>query len=189
MQTSFQFLAPIEHCGYLPDQMARMEYEHVSELTAAEYAERMMAGWRRFGHTLFRPRCPRCQACRSLRVNVDRFSPNRSQKRARKANERDVQLQIGPPRLASPARAVSTISRPPSQDPGLGRARGKPQFVSLRVRIQPFPDRGMELYPEWDACRRGTGRLAPRRTIGDLLRARTRPPPPRAGYLERPLLD
>ena len=103
MQTSFRFLAPSEQCGYLPGQMARMEYEHVSELTTEEYAARMMAGWRRFGHMLFRPRCTMCQACRSLRVEVDRFSPNRSQRRARKTNEGDVQLQIGSPRVSRPA--------------------------------------------------------------------------------------
>jgi leucyl-tRNA---protein transferase len=100
VRTSYQFLAPIECCGYLPDQLARMEYEHVSELTAEEYAARMMAGWRRFGHTLFRPRCPSCQACRSLRVEVDRFSPNRGQRRVRKANEGAVQLQVGSPRVS-----------------------------------------------------------------------------------------
>jgi arginine-tRNA-protein transferase len=100
VQTSFRFLAPIDRCGYLADQMARMEYEHVSELSAAEYAERMLAGWRRFGHTLFRPRCPRCQACRSLRVTVDRFTPNRGQRRVRKANQSDVLLHVGPPRVS-----------------------------------------------------------------------------------------
>jgi arginine-tRNA-protein transferase len=46
---------------------------------------------------IFRPRCPACTACRSLRVLVDRFRPNRSQKRAWKANAGDVHLEIGPP--------------------------------------------------------------------------------------------
>ena len=98
--TSFRFLAPIDCCGYLPDQMARMEYEHVSELTADEYAARMMSGWRRFGHTLFRPRCPSCQACRSLRVEVDRFRPSRGQRRVRKANEGAIELMVGSPRVS-----------------------------------------------------------------------------------------
>ncbi len=97
MRSSFRFLAPVDCCGYLPDQMARMEYEHVSELTAEEYATRMMGGWRRFGHTLLRPQCPSCRACRSLRVLVDRFSPSRGQRRVRKANEGAVRLQVGLP--------------------------------------------------------------------------------------------
>ncbi len=100
MRTTFRFLAPDDRCGYLPDQMARMEYERVAELTAVEYAERMMAGWRRFGHTLFRPRCSSCQACQSLRVDVVKFRPNRSQRRVRKMNEGAVALEIGEPRIS-----------------------------------------------------------------------------------------
>jgi arginine-tRNA-protein transferase len=98
--SSYRFLANLERCGYLPDQSARMEYELVWGMTADEYAARMMAGWRRFGHRLFRPRCPHCQACRSLRVDVERFRPDRSQRRARKANEGDITLRIGPPRVS-----------------------------------------------------------------------------------------
>jgi arginine-tRNA-protein transferase len=68
-------------------------------VTPAEYMQRMREGWRRFGHMLFRPRCPACSACQSLRVVVDRFRPNRSQRRARKANEGVVQLRVGEPRV------------------------------------------------------------------------------------------
>jgi arginine-tRNA-protein transferase len=100
VRTSFRFLAPDDHCSYLPDQMARMEYEYVAELSVDEYTRRMMNGWRRFGHMLFRPRCQNCQACRSLRVLVDQFRPNRSQQRARKANEGIVSLEIGTPRVS-----------------------------------------------------------------------------------------
>ena len=78
-----------------------MEYIYVSELSAEEYESRMMAGWRRFGHMLFQPRCERCTACQSLRVDVDRFQPNRSQRRVRKANEGVVSLEIGRPRVSS----------------------------------------------------------------------------------------
>jgi arginine-tRNA-protein transferase len=98
--SSFRYLAGIEPCGYLPGQDARMEYEYVAELTAEEYAARMVAGWRRFGHTLFRPQCPRCQACRSLRVDVERFRPSRSQRRARNACEAEIALRIGEPRVS-----------------------------------------------------------------------------------------
>ncbi len=76
-----------------------MEYDYVSELTADEYATVMLAGWRRFGHMLFRPRCRLCDACRSLRVDASRFHPNRSQSRNRKLNEGSVSLEIGPPRI------------------------------------------------------------------------------------------
>jgi arginine-tRNA-protein transferase len=116
-------LAPIERCGYLPDQEARMEYEYVTELTADEYADRVLAGWRRFGHVLFQPQCPYCQACRSLRVDVDRFRPDRSQRRVIKANQGDITLQIGPPRVSD------------------SRLELYRRFHAHRVRTRGWPDR------------------------------------------------
>jgi arginyl-tRNA--protein-N-Asp/Glu arginylyltransferase len=97
MESLFQYVAPPSPCGYLPDQVWRLEYEHVAEMTPAEYMERMLQGWRRFGHVIFRPRCPNCTACRSLRVCADRFRPDRSQRRVGKTNEGEVHLCIGDP--------------------------------------------------------------------------------------------
>jgi arginine-tRNA-protein transferase len=97
MESAFHYVAPPGQCGYLPEQTWRLEYELVSELTPAEYLERMLQGWRRFGFAMFRPRCPACSACRSLRVVVDRFVPNRSQRRVRKLNEGAIRLRVGVP--------------------------------------------------------------------------------------------
>ena len=58
MKSHFRYLAPPSRCGYLPDQAWRLEYEVVRQLSPGEYLERMLQGWRRFGDTLFRPRCP-----------------------------------------------------------------------------------------------------------------------------------
>jgi arginine-tRNA-protein transferase len=96
MQTLFTFVSPPDQCGYLPDQQWQLRYDVVSRLTPGEYLQRMREGWRRFGFSLFRPECPRCTACRSLRVDVPRFRPDRSQKRAWKANA-DVRVTVGPP--------------------------------------------------------------------------------------------
>jgi arginine-tRNA-protein transferase len=98
-----RFLAPPGGCSYLPDRTARMEYEVVVALTPLEYSVRLLDGWRRFGHTLFRPRCRTCTECRSLRVEVARFRPDRSQRRNRRANEAVVGLTIGPPRASREA--------------------------------------------------------------------------------------
>jgi len=97
METVFRFTAPPSPCGYLPGQVWRLEYEQVSRLSPAEYMERMVRGWRRFGEMLFRPNCPACQACRSLRVVVPRFRPDRSQQRNRKLNAGVVRAEIGTP--------------------------------------------------------------------------------------------
>jgi arginine-tRNA-protein transferase len=97
MESIYRFLAPASQCGYLPEQTWRLEYELFAELTPAEYQERLVQGWRRFGGNVFRPRCPACNACQSLRLEVSRFQPNRIQRRVRKANEGVIQLRIGRP--------------------------------------------------------------------------------------------
>jgi arginyl-tRNA--protein-N-Asp/Glu arginylyltransferase len=97
METVFRYVAPPSPCGYLPAETWRLEYEQVSNITATEYRDRMAAGWRRFGDTLFRPRCPTCRSCRTLRVLVERFKPDRSQRRVQKANEGIVTVTRGTP--------------------------------------------------------------------------------------------
>lgn len=99
MESLFRYVAPPSPCGYLPDQLWEMEYEYVEVLSGAEYMQRMLDGWRRFGTMLFRPRCRTCTACRALRVVVERFRPDRSQRRCRVANEGVVQLRIGTPKV------------------------------------------------------------------------------------------
>lgn len=49
---------------------------------------------------MFRPACPRCGKCLSLRVPVAEFKPDRSQKRCRAANDGDVRLVIGTPSVS-----------------------------------------------------------------------------------------
>jgi arginyl-tRNA--protein-N-Asp/Glu arginylyltransferase len=97
MESMFHYVAPPSRCGYLPTEQWSLEYEVFSAITAAEYQERLRQGWRRFGSMLFRPRCRACRACQSLRVVVDRFRADRSQRRARKANESRLKLVIGAP--------------------------------------------------------------------------------------------
>jgi arginine-tRNA-protein transferase len=97
MESLFRYIATPSRCGYLPDRLWSLEYELMSEITAAEYGERMVRGWRRFGAMLFRPRCARCTACQPIRVCVDSFRPNRSQRRAWKVNDGQIELRVGTP--------------------------------------------------------------------------------------------
>jgi arginine-tRNA-protein transferase len=97
MESHFQYIAPPTRCGYLPQQKWSLEYEYVASMTPGEYLGRLLDNWRRFGHMLFRPVCESCRACRSVRVVVSSFRPDRSQKRCRQVNERDVELRIGKP--------------------------------------------------------------------------------------------
>jgi arginyl-tRNA--protein-N-Asp/Glu arginylyltransferase len=97
MESLFQYVAPPTRCGYLPQQKWSLEYEYVASMTQAEYLERLLDNWRRFGNMLFRPVCETCRACRSLRVVVSSFRPDRSQRRCRQANEGVIELRIGKP--------------------------------------------------------------------------------------------
>jgi arginine-tRNA-protein transferase len=101
MQTLLSFTSPPEPCGYLPDQLWSLHYEVVDELTVEAYQERLLAGWRRFGYTLFRPACLHCQACQSLRVDVARFRPSATQKRVWRKNQGEVRLTIGEPSVTA----------------------------------------------------------------------------------------
>ncbi len=100
MESLFRYVAPPSTCGYLPDRRWSLEYEMVTSISAEEYQLRLEQGWRRFGGMLFRPQCPACQACQSLRVDVARFRPSRSQRRSRKANEELVECRVGPPAVS-----------------------------------------------------------------------------------------
>jgi arginine-tRNA-protein transferase len=102
MEIAFRYLAPASPCGYLPAETWQLQYEVVASISRREYLQRMTEGWRRFGVMLFRPRCPACTACRSLRVLAGQFRPDRSQRRVRAANAGTVRLHIGRPAVTRP---------------------------------------------------------------------------------------
>jgi leucyl-tRNA---protein transferase len=97
MESLFTFTSDPGPCGYLPDRVWSLQYEVMGQLSAIEYQERMKVGWRRFGYSLFRPVCPACKMCQSLRVPVATFKPDRSQRRAMAANDGEVTLVVGVP--------------------------------------------------------------------------------------------
>ena len=101
MQTLFTFISPVDQCGYLPDRQWSLRYEVVEHITPEEYAGRMRAGWRRFGFSLFRPECPGCRQCQSLRVDVARFEPSASQRRCLRMNQDDVRVTVAAPTVSA----------------------------------------------------------------------------------------
>jgi leucyl-tRNA---protein transferase len=101
MESLLVFTPPPSSCGYLPSESWQLTYEIVGEQSAAEYMERLKSGWRRFGHSLFKPTCPACQKCQSLRIPVATFATDRSQRRAAAANDGEVTLRIGTPSVTT----------------------------------------------------------------------------------------
>ena len=74
-------------CSYLPAETAALEYRIVQELGSDEYEQLLARGYRRFGSQLFRPQCPECNQCVSIRVLVQSFEPSATFRRVLRKNE------------------------------------------------------------------------------------------------------
>ncbi|MEM9293997.1 MAG: arginyltransferase [Acidobacteriota bacterium] len=88
-----------EPCVYLPKRSAEVDYQVLEGCPPEAYQKLLERGWRRFGQVFFRPACATCQECVGLRIDVDRFQPSRSQRRAWRRN-RDVRIFLRRPRLS-----------------------------------------------------------------------------------------
>jgi arginine-tRNA-protein transferase len=97
MEPVLSIASSLARCEYLPDQTSRLRLELFRRLDADSYFPRLEQGWRRFGPVLFRPECPSCRRCESLRVPTDTFRPNESQRRAWKRNIDTLTVRIGAP--------------------------------------------------------------------------------------------
>jgi arginine-tRNA-protein transferase len=84
-------------CQYLPDRLWQMRYEIVPDMGPRDCMDRLLEGWRRFGPVLFRPECPTCRMCQSLRVPVESFRFSQTQRRVWKKNAADLELRVGSP--------------------------------------------------------------------------------------------
>ncbi len=78
-------------------------------LTGEQFDQLLEAGYRRSGRFFYHTRCPACAACEPLRVEVDKFRPSRSQRRAQKLGDRWLRTQVAP--LSVDSRRVELFNR------------------------------------------------------------------------------
>ncbi|MBC6904911.1 arginyltransferase [Saccharophagus sp. K07] len=93
--SSIKLYATHEHpCSYLKNRSATTIFvDPLLNMNGRIYSELSDFGFRRSGSHVYRPNCRNCQACIPVRIPVDIFRPNRSQKRCEKRNQ-DVSMNI-----------------------------------------------------------------------------------------------
>lgn len=74
-------------CSYLPNEDERLLIAVDQRLqNHYSYSLLMAEGFRRSGEQSYRPYCPHCNACKSIRILTNLFKPSKSQKRTLKRN-------------------------------------------------------------------------------------------------------
>jgi arginine-tRNA-protein transferase len=87
-------------CPYVPGRVAVLPLRVPSRrLTGEELEQRLAAGDRRQGMFLYRTACPECRACEPIRLDVESYRPNRSQRRAVTRGDARLRYEVGPPVL------------------------------------------------------------------------------------------
>lgn len=77
------YLEGMNACNLIVDPSIKVGISLFSKLTRS--------GFRRSGNMIYRPHCPNCNACLSVRVPVVEFKPNRVQRRILKRNK-DIEV-------------------------------------------------------------------------------------------------
>ncbi|MDH5179368.1 MAG: arginyltransferase [Gammaproteobacteria bacterium] len=81
---SLRFYVTSSHpCGYFPDRSAvTLVFDPDTNPSYEVFSLLSQIGFRRSGHHVYRPHCGTCQDCIPIRIAVNDFKPNRSQRRA-----------------------------------------------------------------------------------------------------------
>ncbi len=90
-----RFFLTVPHaCSYLPGKEATTLFLDPQESPVpGVYDSLSLLGFRRSGRHLYRPHCEGCNACRSVRIPVDEFSANRTQRKVWQRNH-DIETRV-----------------------------------------------------------------------------------------------
>ncbi|MFG6175745.1 arginyltransferase [Halomonas sp. THAF12] len=92
-----RFFLTVPHaCSYLEDREATTLFLDPQESPGVGvYDALALLGFRRSGRHLYRPHCEGCSACISVRIPVDAFTPNRTQRKLYRRNT-DLEMHVRP---------------------------------------------------------------------------------------------
>jgi len=81
-------------CGYFPERTARdLVLDPRDPRLPRFYPQALEWGFRRSGDLVYRPHCGQCHACIAVRIPVDDFVPDRSQRRCLRRNA-DLTMRV-----------------------------------------------------------------------------------------------
>lgn len=89
------FVNAVAECPYGLEWIAVYHQGRVGRLDDATMGEFLANGYRRNSNCMYNMRCPECRLCVPIRLNPERFRPNRNQRRVWKKNH-DVKVEISP---------------------------------------------------------------------------------------------
>ncbi|MEX2474827.1 arginyltransferase [Marinobacter sp.] len=100
LRTLVFFATPPHDCSYLPNREATtMFVDPRANVDKRLYSQLTALGFRRSGSHYYRPHCESCNACIPVRLKVDDFKPDRSQRRVLDKN-RDLNCELVPASFA-----------------------------------------------------------------------------------------
>lgn len=75
-------LSPLMDCSYLSQEQEKLLFVlDPRAYNEVAYEALLGQGFRRSGEDIYRPHCPSCSACRSIRLIAEQFTPSKSQQR------------------------------------------------------------------------------------------------------------
>lgn len=99
IQEDVEFVEENRECSYFDDEISDIRYRYIQKCTKEDYQNMLEHGWRRFGHMHFVPECKNCTKCISMRIDVEKYTFSKSDKRVL-AKNKDTEVYIQPPSLS-----------------------------------------------------------------------------------------
>ncbi len=91
----------LEPCVYLDDRVARLPLRwQLRPVPPERLDELLVLGDRRVGRALYRPSCPDCRGCETIRIPLADFRRSRTQQRVWRRGQRELRVELHAPTVS-----------------------------------------------------------------------------------------